>query len=73
MDFSISYIDLFLENGGNLYCYKFPTYEDFCNEIDDVYSLKDVATKELEKYRYKEWEYNGLKDETDEERCTEEI
>ena len=72
-DKSISYIDLFLANGGNLYCYKFPTYKDFRNEINYIFSLKDVAAEELEKYRYKEWEYNGLKNETDEERCTEEI
>ena len=50
-DNSLDYIELFLENGGNLYKYNVPTYEDLCNAVDDIFSLKDSPIEELEKYR----------------------
>lgn len=53
-DQSLTLIDHFLENGGNLYEYKVPKYEDLNgivpDDIDDV-KFKDQPIKELEKYR----------------------
>lgn len=52
-DDALDYVDLFLENGGNRYEYKIPSYEKFTSVVTDdlLFKLKDAHIKEFEKYR----------------------
>ena len=47
-DNSLDYADMFIENGGNRYYYKLPSYD--CVAEIDVFNLKDEPIDELNKY-----------------------
>ncbi len=49
LDPSLDYVDLFIENGGNLYDYEVPDY-DYVENID-VFNLKDEPILALEEWR----------------------